>query len=81
MVSCSLEAFWSCYSVLKFPWEKIYQKKVAAKKKQKEMKKATTKKGLLCVFFSFVWWCFMITFVSRLTSLAQSSLGPAYYHH
>jgi hypothetical protein len=34
----------------------------------------------LCVFFLFLRLCFVITFMSRLVSLAQSSLGPAYYH-
>jgi hypothetical protein len=71
------------------PVKKNYQKKVAAKKKKigKKNKKSNNKEGALCVrrgfvcvFLSFVWWCFVITFVSRLASLAQSSLGPAYYH-
>ena len=51
------------------------------KKIEKETKKKQQqRRGFVCVFFSFVWWCFVITFVSRLASLAQSSLGPAYYH-
>jgi hypothetical protein len=62
------------------PLKKFIKKKSWSKKKQKETKKGTTKKGFVCVFFSFVRWCFVITFVSRLASLAQSSLGPAYYH-
>jgi uncharacterized membrane protein len=63
------------------PLKKIYQKKVAAKKKkQKEMKKQQQRRGFVCVFFSFMQWCFVITFVSRLVSLAQSCLGPSYYH-
>jgi hypothetical protein len=83
VVRCSLEASWSCYSILKFPWNKNYQKKVAAKKKEKSknnQKKQQQRRGFVCVFLSFVWWCFVITFVSRLMSLAQSILGPAYYH-
>jgi hypothetical protein len=54
VVSCSLEAFWSCYSILKFPWKKIIKKKLQQKKrkKAKRTKKATTKKGL-CVCFPF----------------------------
>jgi hypothetical protein len=64
------------------PLKKNYQKKVAAKKKKKakRTKKSNNKEGALCVFLSFVQWYFVITFVSRLTSLAQSSLGPAHYH-
>jgi hypothetical protein len=54
VVSCSLEAFWSYYSILKFPWKKIIKKSCSKKKrkKQKEPKKETTKKGL-CVCFPF----------------------------
>jgi hypothetical protein len=71
VVSCSLEAFWSCYSILKFPWKKIIKKKLQQKKekKQKEQKKQQQRRGFVCVFLSFVWWCFVITFVSRLCVL------------
>jgi hypothetical protein len=63
------------------PLKKL-SKKVTAKKekKQKEQKRQQQRRGFVCVFISFVWWCFVIIFVSRLASLAQSSLGPAYYH-
>jgi hypothetical protein len=50
------------------------------KKAKINEKKQQQRRGFVCVFFSFVWWCFVITFVSRLASLAQSSLGLAYYH-
>jgi ABC-type Fe3+ transport system permease subunit len=50
-------------------------KKVAAKrKKQKKKNKRQQRRGFVCVFFLFLRWCFVITFVSRLASLAQSSL-------
>jgi hypothetical protein len=55
--------------------KKMLQQK-EEKKQKKEKKQATTKKGV-CVFFFFLSWCFVITFVSRLTSLAQSSRGLA----
>jgi hypothetical protein len=57
--------------------------KNSKKKTKKEAKKARDNiEGALSeFFFSFVRWCFLITLVSRLASLAQSSLGPAYYHH
>jgi hypothetical protein len=82
VVSCSLEAFWSYYSILKFPWKKIIKKSCSKKKEKskKNQKKKQQRRGFVCVFLSFVWWCFAITFVSKLTSLAQSSLEPAYYH-
>jgi hypothetical protein len=76
VLSCSLEAFWSCYSVLMFHWKKLSKKSCSKKK----WKKQQQRRGSVCVFFSFVRWCFVITFVSMLASLAQSSLGPAYYH-
>jgi hypothetical protein len=81
VVSCSLEAFWFCYSVLKSPGKII--KKIYSKKKQKRGKKARRqhRRGFVYVFFSFVWWRFLITMVSRRASLAQSSLGPAYHCH
>jgi Na+/H+ antiporter NhaD/arsenite permease-like protein len=61
--------------VLLFKFEvpvKKISKKVAAKKgkKQKEQKKQQQRRRFVCVFLSFVWWCFVITFVSRLASLA-----------
>jgi hypothetical protein len=49
VVSCSLEAFWSCYSVLKFAKKKLSRKKLQ-QKKQKEMKKSNNKEGTLSVF-------------------------------
>jgi hypothetical protein len=49
VVSCSLEEFWSCYSILKFPRKKL-SKKSCSKKKEKEMKKSNNKEGALCVF-------------------------------
>jgi hypothetical protein len=79
--SCSLEVFLFCYSVLKSP-EKIYIKN-SKKKKKKEAKKRARDNiewALYVFFFSFVRWYFVITLVSRLASLAQSSLGPTYYH-
>jgi hypothetical protein len=74
VVSCSLEAFWFCYSVLKSP------RKNTAKKEAKKARRQH-RRGFVCVFFSFVRWCFVITLVSRLASLAQTSLGPTYYRH
>jgi hypothetical protein len=56
------------------PLKKNLSKKSCSKKKQQQ------RKGFMFVFFSFVLWCFVITFVSRLASLAKSSLGAAYYH-
>jgi hypothetical protein len=60
--------------------KKIIKKKLQQKKAKRNEKKQQQRRGFVCVFFSIVRWCFMITFVSRLTSLAQSSVGPAYYH-
>jgi hypothetical protein len=64
------------------PLKKNYKKRGCSKKKNRKRneKKQQQRRGFVCVFFSFVRWCFVITFVSRLVSLAQSSLGPAYYH-
>jgi hypothetical protein len=46
VASCSLEAFWFCYSVLKSP-EKIYKNS----KNKKEAKQARDNiEGVLCVF-------------------------------
>jgi hypothetical protein len=80
VASSSLGAFWFCYSILKSPEKNI---KTAKKTKKEAKKKARDNiEGALSeFFFSFVRWCFLITLVSRLASLAQSSLGPAYYHH
>jgi hypothetical protein len=58
------------------PLKKIIKKSCNKKKKKKQQQR----RGFVCVFLTFVWWCSVITFVSRLASLAQSSLGPAYYH-
>jgi hypothetical protein len=60
------------------PLTKKISKKSCSKKKQKETKKQQQRRGFVCVSFSFMRWYFVITFVSRFTSLAQSSLGPAY---
>jgi hypothetical protein len=49
VVSCSLEAFWSCYSILKFPRKKI-KKKLQKRKEKKKYKKSNNKEGALCVF-------------------------------
>jgi uncharacterized membrane protein len=47
------------------PLKKLSKKKFAAKKKEKRNeKKQQQRRGFVCVFFSFVWWCFVITFVS-----------------
>jgi hypothetical protein len=48
--------------VLLFNFE-VPLKKFIKKKQQQRM-------GFVCVFLSFVWWCIVITFVSRLMSLA-----------
>jgi hypothetical protein len=51
VVSCSLEAFWSWYSILKFPWKKIIKKKLQQKKEKKQKEqKSNNKEGALCVF-------------------------------
>jgi hypothetical protein len=46
------------------PWEKIQQKKRNKKARRQH------RRGFVCVFFCFVRWCFVITLVSRLVSLA-----------
>jgi Na+/H+ antiporter NhaD/arsenite permease-like protein len=69
--------------VLLFSFEvplKKYQKKLQQKNRKRKTRD-NNEGGFVCVFFLFLWWCFVITFVFRLTSLAQSSLGPTYYHH
>jgi hypothetical protein len=49
VVSCSLEAFWFCYSVLKSPGKII--KKIYSKKNKKEAKKQEGSiEGALCMF-------------------------------
>jgi hypothetical protein len=49
VVSCSLEAFWFCYSVLKSPEKN--QKNTAKKETKKEAKKQENNiEGALCVF-------------------------------
>jgi hypothetical protein len=55
-------------------------KKSCSKKKRKRKNKRQQRRGFVCAFFLFLRWCFVITFVSRLASLAQSILGPVYYH-
>jgi len=53
------------------------------KKRKKRKKTNKQRKGLILRFFLFSCcsgWCFVTSFVSRLTSLAQSRLGPARYH-
>jgi hypothetical protein len=79
VVSCSLEAF--CL-ILLFNFEVALKniKKSCSKKIEKEKNKQQQKRGFVCVFLLFLRWCFVITFVSRLISLAQSSLGSTYYH-
>jgi uncharacterized oligopeptide transporter (OPT) family protein len=67
--------------VLLFNFEVPLKKIIKKELQQKKEKKQQQRRGFVCVFLSFVWWCFVITFVSRLASLAQSSLGPAYYNH
>jgi hypothetical protein len=65
--------------VLRFSFEVPLTNKLSKKlqkKSKKKRKKQQQRKGFVCVFFSFVRWCFVITFVSRLVSLAQSSLLP-----
>jgi hypothetical protein len=58
--------------------KKKLQKK---KRKEKRTKKSNNNEGALCVFsFLLCGGALWFTFVSRLASLAQSSLGPAYYH-
>jgi hypothetical protein len=72
VVSCSLEEFCLVLFNFEVALNKI-KKQVAAKKKEKEKEKkeqAKTKRGFVCVFFLFLQWCFVITFVSRLASLA-----------
>jgi hypothetical protein len=57
--------------VLLFNFEVPMKKYSKKKKTEKEAKnKRQHRRGFVCVFFSFEWWCFVITFVSRLTSLA-----------
>jgi hypothetical protein len=59
--------------VLLFSFEVPLTKKLSkksCKKSKKKRKKQQQRRGFVCVFLSFVWWCFVITFVSRLTSLA-----------
>jgi hypothetical protein len=62
--------------------EKISKNTAKRKKETKKGEKSKRQhtRGFVCVLFSFVRWCFVITLVSRLTSLAQSSLGLACYH-
>jgi hypothetical protein len=64
------------------PWKKIkkYRKK-RNKKEAKNRARRQYRRGFVCVFFSFVRWCYVFTLVSRLASLAQSSRGPTYYRH
>jgi hypothetical protein len=50
VVSCSLEAFWFCYSVLKSPEKNIQQK---GKNEKKEAKKARGNIEGVCVCFLF----------------------------
>jgi hypothetical protein len=57
------------------PLKKLSKKKLKQKKEKKgkkNQKKQQQRRGFVCIFLSFVRWCFVITFVSRLTSLAQS---------
>jgi hypothetical protein len=62
------------------PQEKNIKKKLQQKKSKKNKKQATTKKGL-CVCFPFFCVVVLCDYLCvQLVSLAQSSLGPAYYH-
>jgi hypothetical protein len=47
------------------PLKKIIKKSCSKKRKRKKQQQ---RRGFVCVFLSFVWWCFEITFVSRLAS-------------
>jgi hypothetical protein len=66
------------------PLKKCIKKDTTKNRKNriKRQKKRDSIEGALCVcvLFCFVRLCFVITFVSRFASLAQSSLGPTYYH-
>jgi hypothetical protein len=64
------------------PLKNIKKKETAkrTKNRKKKKKQETIEKGSCVCFFSFVRWSFVIIFVSRLVSLAQSILGPAYHH-
>jgi hypothetical protein len=55
VVSCSLEAFWFCYSILKSP-EKKSKKNIQQKKRNKKRgkkKQEDNTEGALCVCFLF----------------------------
>ena len=56
------------------------KKKEQKKKKRKKKKSKRKRKGLFFVYIFEFSWCAVISFVSRLASLAQSRLGPARYH-
>jgi hypothetical protein len=65
--------------VLLFNFEVPLKKKLSKKscskknrKSKKNKKKKQQQRGFVCVFLSFVRWCYVITFVPRLASLAQS---------
>jgi hypothetical protein len=82
VASCSLEAFLFCYSILKsLEFFLKNSKKKNGNKKRGKKSKRQHRRGFVCVLFSFVPWFFVITLVSRLTSLSQFSLGPTYYHY
>jgi ABC-type Fe3+ transport system permease subunit len=51
--SCSLEAFWFCYSVLKSPQKIKKQQKEKRNKKKRQKKARDNIEGALCVFFLF----------------------------
>jgi hypothetical protein len=51
VVSCSLDAFWFCYSVLKSPDKKIKKiQQKETKKKEAQKKQEDNIEGALCVF-------------------------------
>jgi hypothetical protein len=60
VASCSLEAFWFCYSVLKSPEKNIKNRKKKRKKQKKEAKKARDNiEGGLCVCV-FLFFCAVV---------------------
>jgi hypothetical protein len=56
VASCSLEAFWFCYSILKSPEKNIKkpQKEKKETKKRGKKSKRQHRRGALCVCFSFL---------------------------
>jgi hypothetical protein len=50
VASCSLEAFWFYYSVLKSPEKNIKNSKKKKKKKEAKINKRQHRRGFACVF-------------------------------